>query len=120
MNCYPEMNGKIVHLLELREDAISLYAARRIQDLEQEISKGRAVLEHKLREAEEKAWASLGRYKFWMAGYWVAVWIHLANVARTAEPAGPRRRNPFRALVRMARHRAQMAEIEEISCGERG
>lgn len=56
-------------------------------------------LEVALSEAEAKAWASLGRYKFAMFGYWAAIWVHLNHVGRFKRP------NPFRVLVAVARSR---------------
>lgn len=54
MNCYPEMDRKIVELLELREDAISLYAAQRIRDLERVLTKREGILDHASGEAEQR------------------------------------------------------------------
>ena len=52
-----------------------------------------------LAEAEEKARANLSRYKFWMFGYWCAVWVRLNRIAGTKRP------NPFQCLVDVARQR---------------
>jgi len=49
-----------------------------------------------LAEAEQKAWDSLGRYKFQMFGYWAGVWIHLNKIS------GQRRPNPWRELTKIA------------------
>ena len=38
MNTYPEMNEKIVGLLELSDDPMHLYAAQRIKELEQQVA----------------------------------------------------------------------------------
>lgn len=56
-----------------------------------------ADLEAEMRAAERKAWAALGRYKFWMFGYWAGIWVHLNRVS------GLKRPNPFRKLVETAR-----------------
>ncbi len=48
-------------------------------------------------EAEHKAWDALSRYKFWMFGYWAAIWIHLNRVS------GANRPNPWKGLVKYAR-----------------
>ena len=53
-------------------------------------------LEAELADAERKAWDALARYKFWMFGFWAAIWVHLARL-------GPRRPNPWRELVATAR-----------------
>lgn len=50
-----------------------------------------------LDEAEHKAWDSLARYKFWMFGYWAAIWVHLNRIS------GQKRPNPWRDLVTVAR-----------------
>lgn len=50
-------------------------------------------------DAERKAWDALARYKFWMFGYWAAIWVHLNRVS------GAKLQNPFRELVRFARNR---------------
>jgi len=52
-----------------------------------------------LREAEEKAWESLARYKFQMFGYWAAIWVHLNRIG------GFRKPNPWADLVKEARER---------------
>jgi hypothetical protein len=50
-----------------------------------------------LREAEDKAWEALARYKFQMFGYWAAIWVHLNRVGQFNHP------NPFASVVREAR-----------------
>jgi hypothetical protein len=52
-----------------------------------------------LEEAEKKAWTSLARYKFWMFGYWAAIWVHLNRIS------GENRSNPWGDLVRLAREK---------------
>jgi hypothetical protein len=47
--------------------------------------------------AERKAWDSLSRYKFWMFGYHAAQWVLLNSLCY------PKARNPFAALVKMAK-----------------
>lgn len=54
-------------------------------------------LAHELDEAERKAWDSLGRYKFWMFGYWAAIWVHLNRIGHF------KRSNPWKVLVLAAR-----------------
>lgn len=58
------------------------------------------LLEEKLAEAERKAWDNLGRYKFLMAGYHMAVWVSLNQLSDRRRP------NPFRGLVDFARQRS--------------
>jgi len=58
-----------------------------------------AEIEAEMAEAEHKAWDALCRYKFWMFGYWAAIWIHLNRVS------GGGRANPFGDLMRFARER---------------
>lgn len=48
-------------------------------------------------EAEEKAWDSLARYKFFMFGYWAAVWVGLSRIHGAGRP------NPWASLVKTAR-----------------
>lgn len=52
-----------------------------------------------LKEAEAKAWDALGRYKFWMFGYFAARWVYVNRLS------GARQRNPFLPLVQLARAR---------------
>lgn len=56
-----------------------------------------AELIEELDAAELKAWDALGRYKFWMFGYWAAIWVHLNRIG------GFRRPNPWRKVVMLAR-----------------
>lgn len=51
-----------------------------------------------LEAAERKAWDALSRYKFWMFGYWAAIWVHLNRIL------GQKRPNPWAYLVRLARN----------------
>jgi hypothetical protein len=48
-------------------------------------------------QAEDKAWDALCRYKFWMFGYWAAIWVHLNRAGGFKQP------NPFKRLVQFAR-----------------
>jgi hypothetical protein len=57
-------------------------------------------IEHEMKEAEEKAWDSLARYKFQMFGYWAAIWVHLNKIGGFKKP------NPFKPLVVEARKEA--------------
>lgn len=49
--------------------------------------------------AEAKAWDALKRYKFWMFGYWAAIWVHLNRIGNFKQP------NPWRELVLLAKKR---------------
>lgn len=60
-------------------------------------------IEAEIAAAERKAWDALSRYKFWMFGYWAAIWVYLNRLA----PAG--RRSPWRALVHAAREHLRAA-----------
>lgn len=60
------------------------------------------TIEAKMAEAERKAWDALARYKFWMFGYWAAIWVHLNHLRR------PMEQNPFRAVVVEARHHSSL------------
>jgi hypothetical protein len=53
----------------------------------------------KLDHAEKEAWNALARYKFFMFGYWAAVWVGLRAIH------GASRANPWRDLVMIARSR---------------
>ena len=55
-------------------------------------------LSQEMAEAEQKAWDSLSRYKFWMFGYWAAMWVHLNHISGQNKP------NPFQSLVKTARN----------------
>lgn len=50
-----------------------------------------------LAQAERDAWKNLGRYKFWMFGYFAARWVYLNRLI------GGKRPNPFKRLVLLAR-----------------
>lgn len=50
-----------------------------------------------LEEAEQKASAALGRYKFQMFGYWAAIWVHINRIGNFKRP------NPWKRLVKEAR-----------------
>ena len=56
-------------------------------------------LSKEMDHAEEQAWNSLARYKFWMFGYWCGVWVHLNRIS------GLKRPNPWKKLVDQARQR---------------
>lgn len=56
-----------------------------------------AELASELDAAERRAWDSLARYKFWMFGYWAAIWVHLNRIGHFKRP------NPWRGLVMAAR-----------------
>lgn len=49
--------------------------------------------------AQQQAWSSLARYKFWMFGYHAAQWVLLNRVAEKKH----RQPNPFKVLVTVAR-----------------
>ena len=46
-------------------------------------------------EAKRKAWDALGRYKFYMFGYWASAWVKYNQLL----PNHSRLPNPFKALV---------------------
>jgi len=50
-----------------------------------------------LDQAEREAWAALGRYKFWMFGYFATRWVFLNRIGSFKRP------NPFKPLVHLAR-----------------
>lgn len=50
-----------------------------------------------MRDAENKAWASLAGYKFYMFGYHAAQWVKLNKLLPKSEP------NPFKELVKVAK-----------------
>ena len=52
-----------------------------------------------LDQAERDAWKNLGRYKFWMFGYFAARWVYLNRLT------GAKRPNPFKPIVLLARQR---------------
>lgn len=53
-------------------------------------------LEIALNEAEDKAWQSLAKEKFIVAGYWMEMWEHLNRIGEFNKP------NPFKPLVNLA------------------
>ena len=57
----------------------------------------RLNLSNDLKEAEQKAWESLAKYKFMMFGYWAGVWVHLNRVGKFNRP------NPWKHLVKLAK-----------------
>lgn len=68
-----------------------------------------ADIEARIEEARLKAWGALAKYKFWMFGYWAAIWVHLNR----AYPVMGGRPNPFRAAVMLARRQQR-----EDACAE--
>lgn len=56
-------------------------------------------LRAELDAAERKAWDALGRYKFWMFGYYAAGWVNVNRIGHFKRPS------PFRVLVETARAR---------------
>lgn len=58
-------------------------------------------------EAELKAWDALARYKFWMFGYWAAIWVHLNRISGIKSP------NPWHQLVKAARQQSRGAAAKE-------
>jgi hypothetical protein len=64
-----------------------------------------AELAAELDDAEAKAWDALARYKFWMFGYWAAIWVHLNRIGHFKRP------NPWLQLVKFARdHLARLRQ----------
>ena len=57
------------------------------------------MIRHEMDEAERKAWKALSGYKFWMFGYWAAIWVHLNRLGQTRQPS------PWTKLVKAARER---------------
>lgn len=55
----------------------------------------------KMKDAEDKAWASLAGYKFWMFGYHAARWVNYNNLLKDC--GHPGRPSPFSDLVKLAR-----------------
>lgn len=69
------------------------------------ISELLALRENMLSEldaAEREAWVNLGRYKFWMFGYFAARWVYLNRLLGTKRP------NPFKRIVLLAREVAAL------------
>ena len=62
-------------------------------------SKQEPTPEDERAQAENKAWDSLARYKFFMFGYWCATWVQMNRLC--AEKAD----NPWQQLVALARRR---------------
>ena len=54
--------------------------------------------------AEHKAWDSLGRYKFYMFGYWAAHWVGLNKLGEFKRP------NPWTDLVQRAKPQAKITK----------
>lgn len=55
------------------------------------------AIEKEMGDAEAKAWDALSRYKFWMFGYWAAIWVHLNRISKQRRP------NPFKSVVQLAK-----------------
>lgn len=70
--------------------------------------KQRALLED-LKDAEEKAWDSLARYKFMMFGYWAGIWVHLNRCGGFKAPS------PWTHLVALARMCRNMDRSKEAA-----
>lgn len=60
-----------------------------------------AEIRSEMDSAERQAWNALGRYKFWMFGYFAARWVYLNQLSREKRP------NPFKDLVVVARARGR-------------
>jgi hypothetical protein len=71
----------------------------RIDQLEQYQKRKDHQIECELENCVIKALDALGRYKFWMFGYWAAIWVHLNHL----HPIVGGRGNPFRDLVKLAK-----------------
>ena len=59
-----------------------------------------------MRDAETKAWEGAAGYKFWMFGYHAARWVNYNQLL----PSDQRFRNPFKALVEIARQKIDTAQ----------
>jgi len=59
-------------------------------------------------KAEEKAWDSLSRYKFFMFGYWCATWVQMNRLC--AQKAD----NPWQELVTLARRRTGRRQYTRV------
>lgn len=57
------------------------------------------VLRQEREVAADKAIDALSRYKFWMFGYWAAVWVGLNHHLRQIGAGEP---NPFAEIVKTA------------------
>jgi len=68
----------------------------------------RQALLKQMAEAETKAWRALGQYKFMMAGYWMASWVHLNQAGKFKQP------NPFRPAVVLAREICEESERASV------
>ena len=55
------------------------------------------VIRPEREEALQKALTALSQYKFWMFGYWAAVWVRMNKLDPRPEPS------PFQKFVQMAR-----------------
>lgn len=89
---------KLTSIVRGKHGELSPYAAlRKLGYPVEEKTPVEKSLEADLKEAEEKAWDALARYKFQMFGYWAAIWVHLNRVG------GFDRSNPFKATVDLAR-----------------
>jgi hypothetical protein len=61
---------------------------------------------NEMAHAHIQALKSLAGYKFWMFGYWAAVWVH------TRKLSGYKVANPFKEFVELARKILQRMEDE--------
>ena len=59
-------------------------------------NKERLTPEKAREEAAKKAWNSLAKYKFYMFGYWAAVWVNMNKLCLI------KKHNPFSGLVFLA------------------
>lgn len=60
-----------------------------------------STIKDELKFAEQRAWDSLGRYKFWMFGYFASRWVYLAQLLK--RETNERLPNPFYSLVDIAK-----------------
>lgn len=76
------------------------------------------ALTDKMDDAELKAWDALSKYKFWMFGYWAAIWVHYNRINNDLFKV--KARNPFIDAVKLARTKVtdNVLYWECSSCGE--
>lgn len=65
------------------------------------------LLEAERDAATRQAWDALGRYKFWMFGYYAARVVYLGQLIE--RQGGGHQRNPFAELVAIAREHRDRA-----------
>lgn len=77
---------------------MSIRVCHKCESYERAVKQKNREVEAELENCAAKAMDALSRYKFWMFGYWAAMWVNINRL----HPVMFGRKNPFRELVKFA------------------